>query len=63
MKSQGVVLIAAHNKTVFGPLLKTLAEARYEHFVLGTEKEHYQEKLLVESMQVGAHNLLLLNHC
>lgn len=44
---------AENHRTVFSTLSKHLVEAKYEHYVRGTEKEYVQEKLLIESMQVG----------
>lgn len=49
--------IETSHRAVFGSLLKALKEAKYEHRVAGTEKEHHQEVLLVESMQRLAQNI------
>lgn len=42
---------ATSHRTVFIPLMKNLREAKYEHYVRGTEKEYVLEKSLVECMQ------------
>lgn len=39
---------------MFTSLMKNLREAKYEHYVKGTEKEYILEKKLVECMQVGS---------
>lgn len=44
---------ATSHRTVFVPLMKNLREARYEHYVRGTEKEYILEKSLVECLQVS----------
>lgn len=49
--------IEASHRTVFGSLLKNLKEAKFEHYLRGTEKQHRQETLLVESMQRLAQNI------
>ena len=49
--------IEASHRTVFSSLLKHLKEAKYEHYVLGTEKQHRSESFLVESMQRLAQNI------
>lgn len=49
--------IEASHRTVFSSLLKYLREAKLEHYVRGTEKQHRQETLLVESMQRLAQNI------
>ncbi|RPB16577.1 hypothetical protein P167DRAFT_532133 [Morchella conica CCBAS932] len=38
-------------RTVFVPLMKNLREAKYEHYVRGTEREYVLEKKIVECMQ------------
>lgn len=43
---------AAEHRTVFTALTKNLAEAKYEHYMRGTEKEYHIEKKLVACMQV-----------
>jgi hypothetical protein len=53
IQSSKFVAAAANRRTVFSSLLKHLQEAKYEHYLWGTEQEHHQEKLLVESMQVS----------
>ncbi|KAL7269959.1 hypothetical protein RUND412_007347 [Rhizina undulata] len=42
---------SATYRTVFTSLLKNLGEAKYEHYVKGTEKEYQFEKDLVQCMQ------------
>jgi hypothetical protein len=49
--------IEAGHRTVFSSLLKTLKEAKYEHYIWGTEKQYHQETLLVESLQRLAQNI------
>ena len=49
--------IEASHRTVFGSLLKNLKEAKFEHYLRGTEKQYRQETLLVESMQRLAQNI------
>ncbi|KAJ5624640.1 hypothetical protein N7510_000949 [Penicillium lagena] len=49
-------LSARHDK-VFGQLKKLLEETRLEHYVAGTEREHYLEKYLVCFMQDITHSL------
>ncbi|CCX09460.1 Similar to Uncharacterized protein C26F1.08c; acc. no. Q10495 [Pyronema omphalodes CBS 100304] len=45
------------HRAVFGLLQKHLQEAKYEHYLRGTEKQFHQMKLLVESMQRLAQNI------
>jgi hypothetical protein len=49
--------IETSHRTVFSSLLKSLQDAKYEHYVRGTEKVYHQESLLVESMQRLAQNI------
>lgn len=49
--------IEASHRAVFGSLLKNLKEAKFEHYLRGTEKQHRHETLLVESMQRLAQNI------
>ncbi|KAF8254118.1 hypothetical protein K440DRAFT_648719 [Wilcoxina mikolae CBS 423.85] len=49
--------IETSHRTVFSSLLKNLRDAKLEHYVRGTEKQHRQETLLVESMQRLAQNI------
>jgi hypothetical protein len=49
--------IEASHRTVFSSLLKTLKEAKYEHYIWGTEKQYHQETLLVESLQRLSQNI------
>ena len=49
--------IETSHRTVFSSLLKSLQDAKYEHYVQGTEKVYRQESLLVESMQRLAQNI------
>lgn len=44
-------------RSVFPSLLKNLQEARYEHYVMGTEREYDVEARLVECMQRLAHGI------
>ena len=44
-------------KKVFASLIKNLKEAKYEHYVLGTEKEYQLEAKLVDCMQRLAQNI------
>lgn len=44
---------ATSHRTVFTSMMKNLREAKFEHYVKGTEKEYFLEKKLVECMQVG----------
>ncbi|TGZ84572.1 hypothetical protein EX30DRAFT_3064 [Ascodesmis nigricans] len=48
---------AQNHRTIFGTLTKALTDAKYEHYLRGTEREYHQEKLLVESMQRLAQNI------
>ena len=49
--------IETSHRTVFTSLLKSLREAKYEHYVRGTEKQYHQEMLLVKSMQRLSQNI------
>lgn len=55
---------ATSHRTVFTSMMKNLREAKYEHYIKGTEKEYILEKKLVECMQVGfnhkLHDLIIL---
>ena len=44
-------------KKVFSSLTKNLKEAKYEHYILGTEKEYQLEASLVNCTQRLAHNI------
>ncbi|KAL8953491.1 MAG: hypothetical protein Q9222_000638 [Ikaeria aurantiellina] len=44
-------------KNQLGAMEKNLTEAKYEHFVAGTENEYWLETKLVECMQRLAHNI------
>jgi hypothetical protein len=48
---------AANHRTVFTSLTKNLSEAKYEHYVRGTEQEYELEKKLVDCMQRLAQHL------
>lgn len=41
----------ANHRTVFTSLIKNLKEAKYEHYLRGTEQEYKVEKQLIECMQ------------
>lgn len=56
IQSSKFVQAAANRRTVFSSLMKHLQDAQYEHYFWGTEQEHHQERLLVESMQVCLNN-------
>ncbi|KAL8710815.1 MAG: hypothetical protein Q9220_004618 [cf. Caloplaca sp. 1 TL-2023] len=45
------------HKNQLGAMEKNLREAKYEHFVAGTEREYWLEAKLVECMQRLAHNV------
>jgi hypothetical protein len=51
LKSSAYQSATRKHKSVFTQLTKNLREAKAEHFVLGTESEHYQEVKLVNCMQ------------
>ncbi|KAI5776623.1 Fusaric acid resistance protein-like-domain-containing protein [Geopyxis carbonaria] len=57
IKATKYATAAENHKTVFTSLLKNLREAKYEHYVLGTEQEYHQEKLLVECLQRLSQNI------
>ena len=44
-------------RSVFASLVKNLREAKYEHYVMGTEREYAIEARLVECMQRLAHDI------
>lgn len=54
-------LSASHDK-VFGRLKSLLSETKLEHYVAGTEREHFLEKCLVGLVEDVTHNLGGLRH-
>lgn len=49
-----------NHRSVFTSMSKQLIEAKYEHFVKGTEQQYYLERKLVDCMQVC--NSLFFSH-
>lgn len=49
---------ATSHRTVFTSMMKNLKEAKFEHYINGTEKEYILEKKLVECMQVSFNHRL-----
>lgn len=47
---------AADHRKTFTILAKELHEAKFEHYLSGTEQNYYLESRLVESLQVGIPN-------
>lgn len=54
-------LSASHDK-VFGRMKSLLSETKLEHYVAGTEREHFLEKCLVGLVEDVTHNLGGLRH-
>lgn len=54
-------LSASHDK-VFGKMKSLLSETKLEHYVAGTEREHFLEKCLVGLVEDVTHNLGGLRH-
>ncbi|KAF4301294.1 ribosomal protein l19 [Botryosphaeria dothidea] len=57
LKQPEYVQVSSKFKSTFSSMTKNLGEAKKEHYVLGTEKEHHMESRLVRCMERLAQNI------
>jgi hypothetical protein len=57
LKDEAYIKASNQSQAVFKTLVKNLGEAKYEHYILGTEEEYKIEARLVKCLELMNHNI------